>query len=287
MQVDTIKPTLQAPGTKRLKLKYVSLLSNFAFNFNMRRYIKDPEAKAASEAARREKLDSSNDEQATAAAAAAAVAAAEEAEEAAMATGGGLAGRGARGSHPAHPCPPAYLSHPGRSSIALRGSPRGRILKCGWVVSPGRSCGACFGVERFWVAGPTAEAAAAATAAAAEAAVAVAEAASAEAVAEAAEAAATAEAAASVAGWVAMAWAAAVACRAFPGRALPRLAQAGQPALGSVQGAACPSCARARRWPRKSASAPASWWVLGYDARHVMGSHMTQETRVYDVVHEG
>jgi hypothetical protein len=64
-----------------LKLKYVSLLSNFAFNFNMRRYIKDPEAKAASEAARREKLDSSNDEQATAAAAAAAVAAAEEAEE--------------------------------------------------------------------------------------------------------------------------------------------------------------------------------------------------------------
>ena len=47
MQVDPIKPTLKAPGTKRLKLKYVKLLSillkfclNFASNFNLRRYTK-------------------------------------------------------------------------------------------------------------------------------------------------------------------------------------------------------------------------------------------------------
>ena len=40
MQVDPIKPTLKAPGTKPLKLKYGKLVSNFAFNFNLRRYIK-------------------------------------------------------------------------------------------------------------------------------------------------------------------------------------------------------------------------------------------------------
>ena len=38
MQVDPIKPTLKAPGTKRLKLKYDGLLSSFAFKFNLRRY---------------------------------------------------------------------------------------------------------------------------------------------------------------------------------------------------------------------------------------------------------
>jgi len=38
VQVDPIKPTLKAPGTKRLKLKYDELLSNFAFDFNLRRY---------------------------------------------------------------------------------------------------------------------------------------------------------------------------------------------------------------------------------------------------------
>ena len=38
VQVDPIKPTLKAPGTKRLKLKYDKLLSSFAFNFNLRRY---------------------------------------------------------------------------------------------------------------------------------------------------------------------------------------------------------------------------------------------------------
>ena len=34
-----MKPTLKAPGIKRLKLKCDTLLSNFAFNFNLRRYI--------------------------------------------------------------------------------------------------------------------------------------------------------------------------------------------------------------------------------------------------------
>ena len=38
MQVDPIKPTLKAPGTKRLKLHYAKPLSNFAFKFNLRRY---------------------------------------------------------------------------------------------------------------------------------------------------------------------------------------------------------------------------------------------------------
>ena len=40
MQVDPIKATLKAPGTKRLKLKHDELLSTFAFNFNVRRYSK-------------------------------------------------------------------------------------------------------------------------------------------------------------------------------------------------------------------------------------------------------
>jgi len=38
VQVDPIKPTLKAPGTKRLKLNYDKLLSNVAFKFNLRRY---------------------------------------------------------------------------------------------------------------------------------------------------------------------------------------------------------------------------------------------------------
>ena len=40
MQVDPIKPTLIAPGTKRLKLSNDKLLSSFGFNFNLRRYTK-------------------------------------------------------------------------------------------------------------------------------------------------------------------------------------------------------------------------------------------------------
>jgi hypothetical protein len=39
VQVDPIKSTLNAPGTKRSELIYDGPLSNFAFNFNLRRYI--------------------------------------------------------------------------------------------------------------------------------------------------------------------------------------------------------------------------------------------------------
>ena len=35
-----MNPTLKAPGTKRLKLNYDEPLSNFALNFNLRRYSK-------------------------------------------------------------------------------------------------------------------------------------------------------------------------------------------------------------------------------------------------------
>jgi hypothetical protein len=38
VQVVPVKPTLIAPGTKRLKLLYDKLLSNFAFNFSLHRY---------------------------------------------------------------------------------------------------------------------------------------------------------------------------------------------------------------------------------------------------------
>ena len=41
VQVDPIKPTLKAPGTKRLKLKYDEPLSKIAFEFNLRRCSKD------------------------------------------------------------------------------------------------------------------------------------------------------------------------------------------------------------------------------------------------------
>ena len=44
VQVAPNKPTLIAHGTQRLKLKYGNLLSNFAFNFNSRRYTKPAEA---------------------------------------------------------------------------------------------------------------------------------------------------------------------------------------------------------------------------------------------------
>jgi hypothetical protein len=37
VQVDPFKPTLKAPETKRSKVKYVELLSNFAFKINVRR----------------------------------------------------------------------------------------------------------------------------------------------------------------------------------------------------------------------------------------------------------
>ena len=38
--------TLKAPGSERLKLKYDALLSNVAFNFNLRRYTVDVDWKA-------------------------------------------------------------------------------------------------------------------------------------------------------------------------------------------------------------------------------------------------
>ena len=42
VQVDPIKPTLKAPGTKLLKLKCDKPLSNFAFKINLRRYTMGP-----------------------------------------------------------------------------------------------------------------------------------------------------------------------------------------------------------------------------------------------------
>ena len=39
VQVDTMKPTLKAPGAKRLQLKYDESLSSVAFDLNLRRYI--------------------------------------------------------------------------------------------------------------------------------------------------------------------------------------------------------------------------------------------------------
>jgi len=36
-----MKPKLRPPGTKRLKLEYDGLRSNFGFRFDLRRYIKD------------------------------------------------------------------------------------------------------------------------------------------------------------------------------------------------------------------------------------------------------
>jgi len=41
VQVDPIRPTLKAPGTKRLKLEYDRLLLCFAFYFNVRRCTKE------------------------------------------------------------------------------------------------------------------------------------------------------------------------------------------------------------------------------------------------------
>jgi hypothetical protein len=51
VQLDPIKPKLKPPGTKRLKLEYDGLLSNFAFNCNLRRYNMGPVHHAARVAA--------------------------------------------------------------------------------------------------------------------------------------------------------------------------------------------------------------------------------------------
>jgi hypothetical protein len=45
VQVDPIKAKLKAPGSKRLKLRCAEPVSNFAFKFNLRRYIKISEQK--------------------------------------------------------------------------------------------------------------------------------------------------------------------------------------------------------------------------------------------------
>jgi hypothetical protein len=47
VQVDPIKPTLKAPKSKRLKLKYDELLSNVASKFNLRRFTKVAAARSA------------------------------------------------------------------------------------------------------------------------------------------------------------------------------------------------------------------------------------------------
>ena len=44
VQVGPIKPTLKPPGTKRLNVKCDKLLSNFAFQFKLRRYSLSREA---------------------------------------------------------------------------------------------------------------------------------------------------------------------------------------------------------------------------------------------------
>jgi hypothetical protein len=41
VQIDPIKSALKPPGTKRLNLEYDEPPSNFAFKFNLRRYILD------------------------------------------------------------------------------------------------------------------------------------------------------------------------------------------------------------------------------------------------------
>jgi len=46
VQVDPVKPTLKGPRTKRLKLRFYGPVSNFAFKFKLRRYIKAPRVKA-------------------------------------------------------------------------------------------------------------------------------------------------------------------------------------------------------------------------------------------------
>ena len=45
VQVDPINPTLKAPGSMHLKLRYDGPVSTFAFKFNLRRYTLDPRVK--------------------------------------------------------------------------------------------------------------------------------------------------------------------------------------------------------------------------------------------------
>ena len=47
MQVDPIKPKLNPPGAKRLKLKCDIMLSTSGFKFNLRRYTKGKSPKSS------------------------------------------------------------------------------------------------------------------------------------------------------------------------------------------------------------------------------------------------
>ena len=46
VQVDPIKPNLKPPGTRHLKVKCDTLISTFAFKFNLRRYNVDRQTRA-------------------------------------------------------------------------------------------------------------------------------------------------------------------------------------------------------------------------------------------------
>jgi len=54
VQVETMKPKLKPPGTKRLKLKCDVLLSTLAFKINLRRYMEDRRIRDADEGVTRE-----------------------------------------------------------------------------------------------------------------------------------------------------------------------------------------------------------------------------------------
>ena len=58
MQVDPEKLKLKSPGTKRLKLRCDTLLSNYAFKFKLRRYTKTRLERAAdADGVERKKLE--------------------------------------------------------------------------------------------------------------------------------------------------------------------------------------------------------------------------------------
>ena len=54
VHLDPMKPTLTAPGSRRSNLEHENLLSNFAFNFNLRRYSLVEEGEAEGESNARE-----------------------------------------------------------------------------------------------------------------------------------------------------------------------------------------------------------------------------------------
>ena len=56
VHIESVKPVLKAPRTKRLKLKWDKLLSNVAFNFNLRCYSAEPGVDLLSVASLRDML---------------------------------------------------------------------------------------------------------------------------------------------------------------------------------------------------------------------------------------